>query len=68
MTEDVVVYSSDAVVESARRVVRRWRALGACEDEFGPEDDGACGEYRQALDEEILGLSLALAQSRESTP
>lgn len=40
----------------ARTVTRCWDQLARCEDEFLPEDPGACGEPRDHLDTAILEL------------
>lgn len=44
------------VMEKAQTVTRIWDHLARCEDEFMPEDPGACGEYRDDLDTAILAL------------
>lgn len=53
------------VIESyAQDVANAWTRLGRCEDEFGPED-GACGEYRDRLDSDIILLKRAVDAGRE---
>jgi transcriptional regulator with XRE-family HTH domain len=42
--------------EAASTVTRIWDHLARCEDEFMPEQPGACGEYRDELDTAILAL------------
>ena len=37
-------------------VTRMWDALSRCEDEFLPEDPGACAELQERLDMAIEGL------------
>jgi hypothetical protein len=46
-------------IELQRRaiaVTRIWDMLARCSDEFEPDDMAACGEYRDNLDEAIIGL------------
>lgn len=46
-------------IELERRaiaVTRMWDALGRCEDEFMPEDPGACAEFQERLYTAIDGL------------
>lgn len=53
------------VIESyAQDVVNAWVRLSRCEDEFDAED-GACDEYLQALDSNIILLQRAVAAGRE---
>lgn len=44
------------ISEVASNVTRLWDQLGRCEDEFLPEDPGACGELHDRLDIAIDGL------------
>lgn len=44
------------VNDLACTVTRIWEMLAHCENEFYPEQPGACAEYQQNLDEAILAL------------
>lgn len=55
------------LVAAARSLEGTWDRLCRCVDEFGPKSD-ACGEYRDALDQAILGVIRAAAVDGEETP
>lgn len=47
------------LVTAAHAVVKAWEKVGDCEDEF-EGDPGACGEWRDALDDAVIKLKDAL--------
>ena len=60
------LHGGKAILEAARSVVRCWDAVVRCVDEFEPEDMGACGETRDALDTALIRLKDVLAAEAAS--
>lgn len=56
-----------ALLGAVQAVVRTWQALSRCEDEFLPEQPGACSEWPGALDESIAELELAMEEVTKGT-
>lgn len=52
-----------ALLGAVQTVVRTWQALGRCEDQFLPEQPGACSEWAGALDESIAELEQAMEEA-----